>query len=202
MMHSRRERRKLIHLIHLRIALRAHHVVAQFWGGKDYIEQTKRVGTKGCWRHETLQSIKDHSSYEISLQRRRSKIAALYDHIPNPKRETYPNQIGPLPSTLTPFRISEPARLSEAPLGIRNELAIRGDPRSLCCDEGDAIVGEEMVGDENGVENSEGGVWGEGEGGGETEADVEERYKGKPSTLGARLSAEELLLWMGVSQRF
>jgi hypothetical protein len=108
-----------------------------------------------------------------------------------------PHQTGPPPSTLTPFRISAPARLSEAPLGIRNELIIRGDPRSLCCDEGD-----EMVGDERGVEYSEDGVWGKGEGGGETEPDLEERYEGRMSTLGARLSAEELLLGMGVSQRF
>ena len=43
--------------------------------------------------------------------------------------------------TLTPLRISAPARISDAPLGMRNELPMRGDSRSLGGD-GDEIFGE------------------------------------------------------------
>ena len=43
--------------------------------------------------------------------------------------------------TLTPLRISALARISEAPFGMRKELPMRGDPRSLGGDD-DEIFGE------------------------------------------------------------
>lgn len=103
--------------------------------------------------------------------------------------------------TLTPLRISTPARISEALLGMRNEPPMRGDSRSFSGDD-DEIFGEEV-----GVEYIEGGVLGKGEGGGETCAG---KYKGRSSAPSAATvhdvretsSREGLLLGMGESHEF
>ena len=98
--------------------------------------------------------------------------------------------------TLTPFKMSEPARMRVEPLGRRNEPGIRGDDsRSLCRGEDDEIVGDDE------------GVRGKGEAGGEADPDSGEVFEGTlPNTslattgLGGRSTTDGLLLGMGDSQ--
>src|SRR5712671_4080672 len=98
--------------------------------------------------------------------------------------------------TLTPFKMSEPARMRVEPLGRRNEPGIRGDDsRSLCRGEDDEIVGDDE------------GVRGKGEAGGEADPDSGEVFEGTlPNTslattgLGGRSTTDGLLLGMGDRQ--
>lgn len=96
--------------------------------------------------------------------------------------------------------------MSEEAFRKRKELGIRsGDsPRFCVCIDGDEIVGEER-----GVEKTDGGVWGRGEAGGENEPDVGGLHVcSKMSTVSpvtvhdvwGRSSVDRLLLGMGGSQ--
>ena len=103
------------------------------------------------------------------------------------------------PKTLTPLRISEPARSNVPPLGTRNEPAMRGEVSRPLCDP----AGHDIVGLEVGVGMAdEVGVGSIGEGGGETEVDVGGLLLSTSSLtacVGERSSTDGLLLGIGES---
>ena len=100
---------------------------------------------------------------------------------------------GLVPSTLTPLRMSEPARSSAPPLGIRNEPGIRGDFSRPLCDIVGLDVGVGMA-DEVGVGNI-------GEEGDEFESDAGGLLSTPSPTagVGERSSTDGLLLGIGDS---
>jgi hypothetical protein len=101
----------------------------------------------------------------------------LYDR-PAQENAEMKCQIGAPPMTLTPFRMSEPARMRVEPLRRRNEPGIRGDDsRSLCRGEEDEIVGEDE------------GVCSKGEAAGEADPDPNSRAPFAAGTLSTRSSA-------------
>jgi hypothetical protein len=103
---------------------------------------------------------------------------------------------GLLPSTLTPLRMSEPARSSAPPLGTRNEPGIRGDVSRPLCDIVGLDVGVGLT-DEVGVRSA-------GEEGGEIELDAGELLSASSPTAsaGERSSTDGSLLGIGDSQCF
>lgn len=100
------------------------------------------------------------------------------------------------PSTLTPLRMSEPARSSEPPLRRRDEPGIRGEVSHPLC----VIIGLDV-----GVGVTyEVGVGGIGEDGGEIEPDAGEPLSSSSlaAFVGGRSSTDGLLLGIGDSQGF